>query len=119
MDKIVEQTLLYDFYGELLTEHQKKIYELYYLQDLSLSEISEQEGISRQRVYDILKRASRLLENYENKLLLIDKFIRNKKRINDIYDLANKILEFKLEDKLLKQQIEEIKDISEEILNDL
>ena len=48
MEKIVEQTLLYDFYGELLTEHQKQIYEDVVLNDLSFSEVAEERGISRQ-----------------------------------------------------------------------
>ena len=56
MEKIVEQTLLYDFYGELLTDHQKEIYEDAVFNDLSLSEIADQQGISRQGVLDLLKR---------------------------------------------------------------
>ena len=48
MDKILERTLLYDFYGELLTRHQKNIYEQFILEDLSLGEVAEAEGISRQ-----------------------------------------------------------------------
>ena len=52
MNEILEQTLLYDFYGELLTEHQKEIYEQFVLEDLSLSEIAEQAGISRQGLDD-------------------------------------------------------------------
>ena len=56
MEKIVEQGLLYDFYGELLTEHQRKIYEDAVYNDLSLSEIAEMQGISRQGVHDLIKR---------------------------------------------------------------
>ena len=52
MEKIVEQTLLYDFYGELLTEHQRRIYEDVVLNDYSLSEVAEDLGISRQGVQD-------------------------------------------------------------------
>ena len=55
MEKIVEQTLLYDFYGELLTDHQKEIYEDAVFNDLSLSEIADQQGISRQGVHDLTK----------------------------------------------------------------
>ena len=66
MEKIVEQGLLYDFYGELLTEHQRKIYEDAVYNDLSLSEIAEMQGISRQGVHDLIKRCSRILEGYEN-----------------------------------------------------
>ncbi len=71
MEKIVEQTLLYDFYGALLTEHQRKIYEDVVFGDLSLAEAAEDAGISRQGVHDILKRCTKALEEYEAKLGLI------------------------------------------------
>ena len=56
MDEIVKLSLLYDFYGELLTEHQREIYEDAVYQDMSLSEIAEEHGISRQGVHDLIKR---------------------------------------------------------------
>ena len=59
MEKIVEQTLLYDFYGELLTEHQRQIYEDVVFNDLSLSEVAEDRGISRQGVHDMIRRCSK------------------------------------------------------------
>ena len=61
MEKIVEQGLLYDFYGELLTEHQKSIYEDVVFNDLSLSEIAKDKGISRQGVHDMIKRCDKIL----------------------------------------------------------
>ncbi|MBR4753967.1 MAG: DNA-binding protein, partial [Lachnospiraceae bacterium] len=67
MESIVENTMLYDFYGELLTPHQKTIYELY-LDDLSLSEIAEEAGTSRQAVHDLIKRCNKILSDYEDKL---------------------------------------------------
>ena len=67
MEKIVEQALLYDFYGELLTEHQKKIYEDVILNDYSLSETAEEYGISRQGVHDLIKRCNKILNDYEEK----------------------------------------------------
>ena len=73
MDKILEQALLYDFYGELLTAHQKEIYEQFVLDDLSLGEIAADAGISRQGVHDIVKRCARSLEEYERKLHLVGK----------------------------------------------
>ena len=62
MEKIVEQGLLYDFYGELLTPHQRRIYEDAVFNDLSLSEIAQEAGISRQGVHDLIKRCDRTLE---------------------------------------------------------
>ena len=59
MDEILKQSLLYDFYGELLTEHQKEIYEQFIVEDLSLSEIAKDAGISRQGVHDLIKRCNK------------------------------------------------------------
>ena len=75
MNKILEQALLYDFYGELLTTHQKEVYEQFILDDLSLSEIAESAGISRQGVHDLIRRCQKALEGYENKLHLVEKFL--------------------------------------------
>lgn len=74
LEKIVRRSLLYDFYGELLTEHQKRIYEDVVMNDLSYSEIARENGISRQGVYDMIKRADKILEEYEEKLKLVEKF---------------------------------------------
>ena len=65
MDKIYEQTMLFDFYGELLTEHQRRIYEDVVYHDMSLGEIAEEQGISRQGVHDLIKRCDRILQGYE------------------------------------------------------
>lgn len=81
MEKIVKQGLLYDFYGELLTEHQKEVYEDLVNNDYSVSEIAEEYGISRQGASDLIKRINKILEDYENKLHLVDKFEKIKDRI--------------------------------------
>ena len=78
MEKIVERGMLYDFYGELLTDHQKAIYEEAVFNDMSLSEIAEQYEISRQGVHDLLKRCDKILNDYENKLHLVEKFMKIK-----------------------------------------
>lgn len=88
MEKIVEQGLLYDFYGELLTDHQKTIYEDVVLNDLSLSEIAREQGISRQGVHDLIKRCDRILNGYEEKLGLVEKFIKTKKMVEEIHCLT-------------------------------
>ena len=73
MEKIVEQGLLYDYYGELLTEHQKKIYEDVVYNNLSLNEIAEDEGISKQGVHDLIKRCDKTLMDYEDRMHLVKK----------------------------------------------
>ena len=74
MDDIVRKNLLYDFYGELLTDHQKLIYEDAVYRDYSLSELAGQYNISRQGVHDLLRRCDRILEGYEDKLHLVERF---------------------------------------------
>ena len=84
VEKIVRQSLLYDFYGELLTEHQKNIYEDVIINDLSYSEIARLNGITRQGVYDMIKRCDKILEDYEAKLKLVEKFVNTKDKITTI-----------------------------------
>ena len=84
MDKIFFITMLYDFYSELLTNKQKEIFELYYLNDLSLYEISSEYKITRQAVLDSIKRTEKSLLYYEEKLSLIEKYLNQKKIINKL-----------------------------------
>lgn len=84
MEKIVEQGLLYDFYGELLTEHQRRVYEDVVIHDMSLSEIAQEQGISRQGVHDLIRRCDRILAGYEERLHLLEKFNRVKDTIAQI-----------------------------------
>ncbi len=81
LEKLEYKGMLYDFYGELLTEHQKKVYEDAVFQDLSLSEIADDQGISRQGVHDLIKRCDKILDDYENKLHLVEKFSKIKRNI--------------------------------------
>lgn len=80
----MEQSLLYDFYGDLLTDHQKEIYESYVSDDLSLAEIAEESGISRQGVHDTVKRCNQLLNEYEEKLQLVKKFLEIKALVKKV-----------------------------------
>ena len=107
MEKFVEQTLLYDFYGELLTKRQQQIYESVVLEDYSLSEVSEDLGISRQGVHDMVRRCNRALEEYEEKLHLVEKFLNIRRQIKKIRQLAG------------EYQAEDIAAISNEILEEL
>lgn len=102
MEKIVEQSLLFDFYGELLTEHQKQVFEAVVLNDYSISEVAADLNISRQGVHDMIKRCNKILNEYESKLHLVNKFIHIKEKVNEIHDrteddsikkLAHEILE--------------------------
>ena len=114
MEKIVEQGILYDFYGELLNSHQRKVYEDFYFYDLSLGGIAEEEGISRQGVHDLVKRSSRALEGYEQKLHLVDKFLYIRDKVGEIQRLARSY------DQKNQQEIKtEIEKISNEILEGL
>ena len=88
MEKFVEQTLLYDFYGELLTERQQQVYESVVLEDYSLSEVAEDLGISRQGVHDMIKRCNHTLEEYEPRLHLVEKFLCIRKQVQKIKELA-------------------------------
>ncbi len=107
MEKFVEQTLLYDFYGELLTERQQQVYESVVLEDFSLSEVAEELGISRQGVHDMIRRCNHTLEEYEKKLHLVEKFLCIKKQVQRISQIAE------------KYQDREITEISKEILEEL
>ena len=91
MEKSVEHGLLYDFYGELLTEHQQQIYEDAVYNDMSLAEIADIQGISRQGVHDLLKRCDRILEGYEQKLHLVERFGRVKERVLEIEALTDEL----------------------------
>ncbi len=92
MDNIEKKNLLYDFYGELLTDHQKLVYEDAVFNDCSLSELAQEYNISRQGVHDLLKRCDRILEGYEDKLGLVSRFniLREKAhRIEELTDDEN------------------------------
>lgn len=110
----IELSILYDFYGELLKENQKQIFEDYIQNDLSLSEIATDAGISRQGVHDIIKRCSKQLMDYEEKLKLIVKYENTKVKVNDIIKILNVIKETKEISK-----IDEIEKLSSSILNEL
>ncbi len=89
MEEIVELSLLYDFYGEMLGDHKKQIFEDYVLNDLSLAEIADEAGISRQGVHDIVKRCTKQLKEYEAALHLVDKFQHMKEKLTKASDLLS------------------------------
>lgn len=110
----MEQAYLYDFYGELLNEHQRKIYEDFVFNDLSLGEIADEEGISRQGVHDMVKRCTKALEGYEEKLHLVSKFLSIRKKAGKIQKLVEKS-----SDNQDEAVLAEIGELSSQILEDL
>lgn len=106
MESIVKQSMLYDFYGELLTEHQRAVYEDVVFNDLSLSEIAQEQGISRQGVHDLIKRCDRILSGYEEKLHLISKFEKTRGMVEEIHQKTRRFKETK--DEALIAEIEQI-----------
>ncbi|MFZ5966351.1 MAG: YlxM family DNA-binding protein [Bacillota bacterium] len=119
-DKILHITLLYDFYGQLLTPKQQEIVQQYYHHDFSLGEISEQLNISRQAVYDTIKRTEKILLDYEDKLGLIQKFNKNRNDIEKIISIidstTNKEYNALLDSKELLKALSDIKEIAENII---
>ena len=92
MEKIVEQGLLYDFYGELLTEHQRRVYEDMVFGDLSPSEIAGEQGISRQGGHDLIKRCDKILKDYEAKLHLVAKFMKVTEMAGELERLSDECI---------------------------
>ncbi len=103
MAKNLEVSYLLDFYGELLTERQRNFLEYYYNEDLSLSEIAENEGITRQGVRDAIKRAEAQLFEAESKLKMAERFGELAKGLDEIKALAGKIYEYNLEHSLSRE----------------
>ena len=116
MNKFLEQALLFDFYGELLTDHQKEIYEQFALEDLSLSEIAEMKGISRQGVHDLVKRCQKTLEGYEMKLHLVEKFLSVKEKVSKIDDT---LAEWECEKNDPEEMVKRIRNIADAIIEEL
>ncbi len=112
LDRIVELSLLYDYYGELLKEQKRQVFEDYVLNDLSLSEIAEERGISRQAIHDTVKRCSKELMEYEEKLSLVRKFQVIKDKVNEIHQTA-----LKLKEEAQLDEIDQIENLSNEILD--
>ena len=90
-DHGVSMTLLFDYYGDLLTEKQKAYFDLYYNQDFSLAEIAEEEGISRQGVYDAITRTEGILRNFEDKTGFVEKAMERARLLSEIRAAAEAV----------------------------
>lgn len=92
LEKTMRMNYLFDFYQMLLTEKQRSYMSLYYLDDYSLGEIADEYNVSRQAVYDNIKRTEAMLEEYEAKLMLVDKFQKRKQLIEQLKKQADSAL---------------------------
>ena len=92
MEKIGRQVFLYDFYGELLTKNQRELCRMHFLEDLSFGEISQELSISRQGVYDGIRRGERQLREYEDTLHLVRRFLEHQEAAKTIKSLAEQAM---------------------------
>ncbi len=119
MKKLYEESMLYDFYGELLTEHQKFIYEDFVLNDLSLGEIAQDRGISRQGVYDIVRRCRKQLQGYEEKLKLIERFRQTRSSVSEIRKLAIAAVEETQTSDPVHEKCVKIRQLADDVMDSL
>lgn len=97
LSKDLTITMLHDFYGELLTEKQSRAIDLYYNEDLSLFEIAEPLGVTRQGVRDAIKRGEKQLLELEEKLGLINKFLDICEQLSSVSELIKKTIKYEKE----------------------
>ncbi len=84
MDRMTETSILFDIYGGLLSEKKREVMELYYEENLSLSEIAEEQGVSRAAVHDALRKAEKNLTDYEAKLGLEADYIKRQETVTEL-----------------------------------
>ena len=102
MAKELKFVMLLDCYGDLLTEHQRSVMELYYCEDLSLAEIGEPMGITRQAVRSLIKRTESILENYEDKLGFAQRLSKMRECFGNISEAAGKCSDNALKETLMR-----------------
>ncbi len=111
----VMRTMLFDFYGELLTDKQREYYDLHYNEDLSLYEIAEQSGVSRQAVWDIIRRAESAMMETERKTGFVAKAVRRREilesvnvRLTELEQLSGEAAKTAIDD--IKSRLRELED---------
>ena len=113
IEERVELSILYDFYGALLKENQQRMFEAGILEDYNFTEIAQEEGISRQGVYDSIRRSTKQLREYEERLGLVEKFEKQKKLAKKIHQ---QLQELPLEKE--NNHLEKINEMLQEILEE-
>ena len=112
--------MLFDFYGDVLTDRQKEFYDLYYNEDLSLGEIAENYNITRQGVRDVIVRAEAILTDIEDKTGLIKRFHTMKQQLQQIHEDAQRLTKLadKYEDAELEQLAVRVRDTADTLLKE-
>jgi len=110
-EKVIQISMLYDFYGQLLTEKQREIMQFYYEDDFSLGEISENLKISRQAVYDTIKKSEKTLQEYEEKLRLYQRFKESEEIYKLVFERIDELIENGELDMNIKKKLYEIKEM--------
>ena len=118
------QSLLYDFYGELLNEHQKEVYSAAVFDDMSYTELAEEFDVSRQAAFDLVKRIEKKLESFEERLGLVGRFVTARDRADTLktsIDSLKQEIDVSVDDikkkKDLKEKIDNIAKVSEEVFD--
>lgn len=115
LDKDARISLQYDYYGMLLSERQREVMNLYHEENLSLTEIAEELGISRQGVHDSLKNAQAVLGKYEGKLGLVHRFEETAEAINRIDLIIDELIKGNCGNNKIEKQLIHIKEIIDNI----
>jgi Uncharacterized protein conserved in bacteria len=105
---MVRTGLLYDFYGGLLTEKQRQAMELYYLENWSLTEIAEKSGVSKQAVHDLIHRSERIIEDLEDKLGLLQRFMDQQEVLSQVSRKLQQVLALLPDDGMNHKMLTEI-----------
>ena len=116
MEEFERLALLLDFYGPLLTERQKITFEDHVCNDLSITEIAQSQNISRQAAYDMIKRSTKILEDYEEKLHLVERFEKIIKQVEAIDDVVSVSLK---ENKVDEALLGKVRALTTDILEEL
>ena len=125
MDRIYEDSLLFDFYGELLNEHQRDVFSASVFDDMSYSELADEFGCSRQAAFDLIRRINQKLEGYEKRLGLVKRFSEAKNKNKEVAELIASAKEYinksdinSRDKKAISDYIGKIAELSDEVFDD-